>query len=753
LFGLALGACSKPDADALFAAGNQYMKDGLLSEAVLQFKLAIEADPTRADFHSALADTHFRLRDGSAALREATIAADMLPNDVMAQVRAGNLLLLAESFEDAKSRAEKALKLDPTRLEALVLLANSMVGLKNLDSALEEFQEAVALNPEGHSVFASIGAIQLKRGDRAGAEATFRKAVEHAPRSIEARTALAGFLWADGRRGDAEAVLNEALAIDPNSLKANHALGVFYTASGRGAEAEPFFRKIAEVVKDDRAQIALADYYFGQRRYDEAERILTPLASKHEVFEATTLRLAAIEVARKNADRATMLVQSVLERSPRYLPARLFQLRLDFNGGRYDRVIELATSIVSDQPRSQEASEAHFLIGRIHASRDRFDDAARSYEESLRLNPQATAVMMALAQLHLSAERPTKAEAFAQQALRHRPKDPAMRAIVVRARLARNDLEGATEELAALEKDYPTAPAVLDLAAARHLAAGRHDQARAMYAKVLASTPDDLEAIEGLTIIDLAAKQNREALDRIQGALGRMAHSTPLLMVAAKAFAAAGDPARAEALLKEAIEREPARLSAYSLLGQLYVQQNRLSDAGDQFRGLIARSPGSISANTMLGMLLEAQGNLQEAENQYRHTLTIGAEAPIAANNLAWMLLKADRNLDEALQLAQAAAKSLPEDPTINDTLGRLYYKKQLFARAVEHMEIAVARQPMHPGMRFYLGMSYFYNRDFDKARVALGRLVAEHPQYEGVPEARQALAKLGPGPRTGVSR
>ena len=51
---------------------------------------------------------------------------------------------------------------------------------------------------------------------------------------------------------------------------------------------------------------------------------------------------------------------------------------------------------------------------------------------------------------------------------------------------------------------------------------------------------------------------------------------------------------------------------------------------------------------------------------------------PVAANNLAWMYAETGENLDMALQLAQAAARRLPNIPAIQDTLGWIHHKKGL---------------------------------------------------------------------------
>ena len=65
-----------------------------------------------------------------------------------------------------------------------------------------------------------------------------------------------------------------------------------------------------------------------------------------------------------------------------------------------------------------------------------------------------------------------------------------------------------------------------------------------------------------------------------------------LLVTAASAHASAGTIDRAESLLVTAIEVDPASMTAYSLLGRIYLAQKRLDAARAQFEK-IAAPPGA----------------------------------------------------------------------------------------------------------------------------------------------------------------
>ena len=94
-----------------------------------------------------------------------------------AQLKAGAFLLMAGRFEDAKGRAELLLQSHPTNADGQILLGNALAGLKDLDGAVAEIEEAIRLDPAQASTYSNLGVLQFSRGNEAEAEAAFEKAV------------------------------------------------------------------------------------------------------------------------------------------------------------------------------------------------------------------------------------------------------------------------------------------------------------------------------------------------------------------------------------------------------------------------------------------------------------------------------------------------------------------------------------------------------------------------------------------------
>jgi tetratricopeptide (TPR) repeat protein len=143
-------------------------------------------------------------------------------------------------------------------------------------------------------------------------------------------------------------------------------------------------------------------------------------------------------------------------------------------------------------------------------------------------------------------------------------------------------------------------------------------------------------------------------------------------------------------------------------------------------------------------MILEAQHKTEEARKRYERILQIDPNAVVAANNLAWLDVERNQDLDLALQLAQRAKQHLSSDSRVNDTLGWIYYKKNLPQQALPLLEESVRGDPNNPLHQYHLGMTYLRAGDWNKARPPLERALKLNPDFGAAAEAKNALVMIG---------
>lgn len=744
LVGLVFGfGCAKDPAVAkveYLKSGNRFFDQKQYQEAIVQYRNALQQDPRFGEARFKLAQSYEIVGDGPRAFAEYIRAADAMPDNLAAQLKAGDYLLLAGQFEEARKRAERAIKIDHRSASALVLLGNSLSGLKEFESALKQLEEAAGLDPSSASAYASLGALQLARGKRADAEAAFRKAVETNPKLAAAHNALGNYLWASGRFDEAEQSFKQALALDPHGMLPHRALATLYFVTGRAPLAEPHMKALAdsESAQAGPLKLGLADYYVALNRPDDAIKVLEAAAQQKEGFGAARTRLASIEFFRRDPARAHRDIDEVLSKEPKNVPALLVKARFLAAERKYEEAVKLALAAIAVD---RSSIQAHYLLGTLYRASNRPAEAVDEFNEVLKMNPRAVAAQVQLSELNLAKGFAQPALQFAQDAAKALPRDPAVQLNYAKALAANGDTTRADVIVKALIKYFPKIAAVHSAAGGIALARRDSAGARTAFLRARALDPNDVDALVGLVMLDMAAGKTEDAMTRVEEQRKRMPDDARLLLLSGQVQLAAGNLERAEELFSATIRRDPSSLQAYGALAQLYARQGKLPQARASFEEMARKQPNSVGALTLIALLYEAEGNHAEARKRYEHIIQMDSTAPVAANNLAFMYAHDGGNLDVALQLAQAAKAKLPNLATVDDTLGWVYYRKELPKLAIPAFERAVRKAPKNATFQYHLGLAYAKAGDKARAKSAMEAAIKLKPTLGDSPDVRQALA------------
>ncbi len=715
--------------------GDVYFQQNKYGEAIIEYRLAIQADPRAGEARKKLATAYLKVEDAPNAFKEFSRAADLLPEDVDVQVTVGKFLLGAGQFEGAKDRAERILKTNPRSVDAQLLLGSALLGLKDPEAAIRQIEEAIKLEPTESRSYAALGAVELSEGQHREAEAAFRKAVELDPKSPKPQVTLGSYYWSVGRTADAESAYKQALALDPKSDAANRALAVLYTSTNRNPLAETHLKVLAE--GNPREMLNLGDYYLRANRPKDAVDVLRPLASNSTVGHDAKVRLAALEFSAGRKNEANKLVDEVLSEQPTHSAALVTKAQLLLADNRIDEALARAQAAAAADPGS---AVAQYALGSVHSVRNEIPEAIKAFNEVLRINPRAISAQMRVAKLYLSSGEPKNAVPLLESAIRMQPDNPELHLLVARAMLGLKNHDRAEAELRYLLKTYPKSSTVHTLFGV--LAADRQDAvgARKSFVRALQLNPRDAEAVGDLVTLEVQAKRPADARRLVEAYLTDFPDDAGVRILAARTYATTGDIAKAEDALRYVLDRDSSNVDAYTMLGQLYIRAGRLDEARAEYEKVLARNPNSIPANTFLAVILEAQQKPDEAKRRYEHVLELDPNAAVAANNLANLYVERGENIDLALQLAQRAKQLLPRESNVNDTLGWIYYKKNLVAQAIPLLQLGSASNPVH---LYHLGMAYRQSGEWNKARQTLERALKLNADFPGADEAKKALASI----------
>lgn len=746
LLATALTACkADPQAQARehLEKGNQHASAKRFAEAIIEYRGAVQADPRLGEARLQLAHAYATTGDGINALREYVRAADLLPENIEAQKRAGTFMLLAGQFQDAQGLADRMLARDPKSVEAHILKANALAGLKDVDGAVQTFEKAVELDPNRSATYAELGALRMTTGNREAAEAAFKKAIEIDPNSAAAHLALSNFQLATGNLTGAEQSIKRALAIDPKDVTANRAIAMYYLLTNNGPAAEPHLRLVAEVSPGPDAKYFLSEYLVRLRRLDEAREVLKPLVADNDTFVGASVRIARIDVlSGKNAD-AHRVLEAAIAREPRNAEALVTLGRLHLSEGNSINALTTLQKAVEADPRSVPAQLA---LAQTYVTRGAIKEATTAYNDALKIDGKNIEGRLGLARLQINNGQAADAVPLALKIVADYPNHAEARLLLLHGLLAVGDMVQAEHQLGVLMKNFPNSATVQT--AAGMVASMKNDVAgaRAAYSRALAADPTSYQALAGLLTAEMQGKQFGNAKSLIEKQLAERPNDPNVLMMAAQTYNAIGDAFEMEKALKKTVEVDPQSLQAYAMLGKMYYQQGRLDLARRELETYANRAPNSVPANTMLGTILQLQGKTDEAKARYNKALQVDPRAAVAANNLAWIDANSNGNLDVALQLAQTAKSRLPNRHEVDDTLGWIYYKKGLTSQAVESLQVSVQRQPDNPSYNYHLALALHKTGNTADAKKHLEKALKSNAKFEGAEDARKLLDSLNSG-------
>ena len=163
-----------------------------------------------------------------------------------------------------------------------------------------------------------------------------------------------------------------------------------------------------------------------------------------------------------------------------------------------------------------------------------------------------------------------------------------------------------------------------------------------------------------------------------------------------------------------------------------------------EYEAAIDKNPNHVLAHMLLGVIYDSKKDFSQARKQYEKVLDINPDFAPAANNLAWLEAEHGGDIDRAFRLAQTARENVPDDPSVADTLGWVYYKKNILTKAIAYLEESREKLPEHPVIRYHLGMAYFRNGQLRSAEKELKEALTLSPDFDGADEAKKALESMG---------
>jgi tetratricopeptide (TPR) repeat protein len=729
---------------ALFASGKKYFDEKKYNEAAIQFSNALRKEPRHRGSRYYLALSYLNQQSPGLALRQLQTLAEYYPDDIPANQKLGEIDLSlgrsnADYYRQAQDIAKKILAREPRNVSALVLAGDAAAGLRDDQTAREQLQKATSLDPLNIAALISLGGLETRQKNYPEAEQSFLKARNAAPKDKSALISLVNYYRAVGEPAKAESVLRSAVSLYPADKDIYLQAADFYSQSGRVKDVEDVLRSgQAGNATDPTPSLALADFYQATNHPADARKLLQDLKSKFPTnFElatklATNLMADRPELARKEIDQ-------VIDTQPKNPLGYVLLGELQFRSGQFDAA---EATLGKDPALDSRFPQVHFFLGNLAIRKGQVDQAQDHYQKSLSVNNGYVPARLALAELFMNKGKLADSRVEVQKVLKAAPGNVSARLLKTSLDMSEKNYQEVEQELTSLAKDQPENAIVQRQLGLYYESRSKNSEAEKSLARALEIAPNSEENFRNLILFYLRTKQTRRAVEKL--------NSVPDDRKQAFHFELAGTIAAqanklqdSERAYKKALEKDPNRANAKMLLFNEYVQNGRLDDAHKMLDDELKRNPSANNVYAMKGTLFESQGKIEEAKKNYIRALQGNPSLDLAANNLAYTLAEEGQQLDTALEWAQGARNRHPEDPSIADTLGWVYYKLGSTVLARDMAQFAVSKQPDNPVFQYHLGLIYKANNQRSEAENALKKSIGSTKDFKEKSLAQAALKDI----------
>lgn len=235
------------------------------------------------------------------------------------------------------------------------------------------------------------------------------------------------------------------------------------------------------------------------------------------------------------------------------------------------------------------------------------------------------------------------------------------------------------------------------------------EAAEARLLEALAVSPRSHRPVTNLAAVWARRYDKAAAADRMVTMVDADPGFAYPLLIAARTYLDADQPARAEAAARRMVTAAPASVRSYADLATLFLELDRPSDALQTCAQGLTRFPGDPGLLVLEARGKAGLGDRQGAISAYQAVLKSQPDHHLAAADLAVLLV--ERGDAEASRQAQALVHGLeldgPLEPEALGAIGRVALKVSGDpARAAQALQLAVRGAPEDPTLRYYLGLA-----------------------------------------------
>ncbi len=579
--------------------------------------------------------------------------------------------------------------------------------LNRHDEAITEFKKILEKNPDNRDAYFCLGYSysNLKKYD--DAETAFNNALRVSPNFSQARYQLAVIAMTRAyelrKNGESESIVlkklleaedlcSELIKKDPKFINSYVLLGEIHLKRGLIDKAIDDYKRLLSVYnRFVNGHVTLARLYLNKGELDLAEKECNLVLTQIEPDNLQAmLLLSTIHVQKKKYDEAIVSLKQILEKKPDHFKALQMLCSGYIEKEEIQKAILLLEQALPDNPKELSL----YTLGTLYIDTENYDKAILTYKQGIENFPENHLLWCNLAVAYQLNKDFENAKDACEKAIAIATDNVIPNLCMVYISLANGEYENAKRHIEGMTRIK--------------------DILKNMYFDLIELCSQKKEVSEKVSyhLARILIYTNYKWFDRVLQECSDITKIIPGNMVAYNIqgynFIRNKEFDKAIKFFNKMIELEPENPAFYISLAKIYTLKGEIDNTITHYRQAISADPDNVYAHMKIGVFLEAKGLLDESADAYKKVIELAPEFAPSYNNLALLYALKMNDIDIALKMAKRAKELDPNNPSISDTLGWIYYLDAKYDKALPLLKDAVQEAVWNPTIRYHLGMAYY---------------------------------------------
>jgi len=617
---LVLVACGDSVSEAqMIEAAKGYLAKGQISNAAIEIKNTLQANPDSAEGRYLLARVNMIAGDYASAEKDFKRAATLgwhVPASVLGELRAQVELRKFEEVIDRVIDVKTWSLADQANAQALKAI--SYAATDDMLQAKNALNFAEKLDAEAYNVLKVKAQFQLLDKQSEAAKVTLEKALKAYPDDVALLLLKANLEILDDDKDKALATYQQIIANDNKKfltpdVRAAH-IGVMKLAVA--AKDYALFERekktlLASNKNDYEAFYYIAVAAFEQKKYEEAHEYVSQILNRVERHAPSLLLAGSVNFAQRNFEQAARYLSMYVADNPNNIKARKLLGRTYMALGQHDAAQKAFGTVLK---KASDDAELIALMGLSEISGGRVQSGIDELKKALELAPDSSSLRLELAKAYVSEGQTADAIDVLDAVLIKGDMNYLAQSMKVFVYVQAKDFAAATSTGQELLAASPDNAEVLSLMGAVSAAAGDEPKAREYFNQALMVDDSYVRATVSLARLDEAEGELEAAQSRYLSLLKKSPNDTASMLSLARLAQQRGDTDAQVKWLQKAREADKKQMIARVTLAELALVDGNLSEVEALVRELKEENAEHPAVLAIESRLLMAQKRYTQAD-------------------------------------------------------------------------------------------------------------------------------------------